>query len=534
MNKTVNINLAGIFFHIDEDAYLKLKAYLDTIRNSFKNGQEGQEILQDIEARIAELFTQKMAHEKQVIGINEVNEVISIMGQPEDYQVDEDFFEDKEQAYTSAKSKKLYRDTLTGNIAGICAGFGHYFDFSVIWLRIIFIILAIATSGTFILIYLILWLVIPEAKTTAEKLEMTGEPINISNIEKKVKEGFQHVSDRMKDVDYEKYKDQFTNSSTNFFRNVGNGLVAILTFLGKCLGFFLVVVSGLTLLSLILGFLFVSFSGIYENPFLFRNYGFTEIFIGNDTIIPNLVTGIALTLFMVIPVFIIFYLGLKLLITNLNSIGKTAKITLLALWLVSLGILSYVVMNRVAHNAYEEEIVSTEVLPIMTNDTLTIKPYYDKSSGFSLNESYRYTYKKGGENVFQKKIRLKVLPTHDSIGKIVTRKKASGKSSLKAQENAEEIDHEYALNGNLLNFNGIMSSPGKGDIYEENLILEVYLPINSYVYLHEDTSYFAYCCNNLLSDSTYGEVIKIEDKAKVTSEKNKDTLLIEIEGDSIL
>jgi hypothetical protein len=94
MNKTVNINLAGIFFHIDEDAYSKLQRYLEAIKRSFTDSQGRSEIIADIEARIAELFTERIKDEKQVISITEVEEVISVMGQPEDYIVDEEIFED--------------------------------------------------------------------------------------------------------------------------------------------------------------------------------------------------------------------------------------------------------------------------------------------------------------------------------------------------------------------------------------------------------------------------------------------------------
>ncbi len=94
MNKTVNINLAGIFFHIDEDAYGKLQRYLTAIKRSFEGMQGEDEIIADIEARISELFAERVKDGKQVIGLNELDEVIAIMGQPEDYRVDDDMFED--------------------------------------------------------------------------------------------------------------------------------------------------------------------------------------------------------------------------------------------------------------------------------------------------------------------------------------------------------------------------------------------------------------------------------------------------------
>ena len=94
MNKTVNINLAGTFFHIDEDAFAKLTRYLDAIRRSFSDPNGQDEIIKDIEARIAELFSEKIEESSQVISIKELDEVIAVMGQPEDYVIDEEIFED--------------------------------------------------------------------------------------------------------------------------------------------------------------------------------------------------------------------------------------------------------------------------------------------------------------------------------------------------------------------------------------------------------------------------------------------------------
>ena len=125
MNKTVNINLAGIFFHIDEDAYAKLQRYLEAIKRSFTDSQGRSEIIADIEARIAELFNERVQNEKQVIRIKEVDEVIAIMGQPEDYLVDDEIFEDEPQtAYTkrSQPSKKLFRDGEDKFLGGVASG----------------------------------------------------------------------------------------------------------------------------------------------------------------------------------------------------------------------------------------------------------------------------------------------------------------------------------------------------------------------------------------------------------------------------
>ena len=106
MNKTVNINLANTLFHIDEGAFNKMRLYLESVKRSFANTPGSDEILADIEARIAELFHEKLENERQVITEKEVDEVITIMGQPEDYMVDEDIFEDEPRAARNEDRRK--------------------------------------------------------------------------------------------------------------------------------------------------------------------------------------------------------------------------------------------------------------------------------------------------------------------------------------------------------------------------------------------------------------------------------------------
>ena len=221
MNKTVNINLAGIFFHIDEDAYLKLHRYLEAIKRSFTDSQGRSEIIADIETRIAELFSERVQNDRQVIRIKEVDEVISIMGQPEDYLVDDEIFEDDSQSAFERKSsgsKKLFRDTDNSYIGGIASGLGHYLGIDAVWVRLLWVLLTVGSGGTFIFIYILFWILVPEAKTTAEKIMMTGEPVNISNIEKKIKDGFDTVSETVQDV-AKNVSDSVSNAAKkNFLR----------------------------------------------------------------------------------------------------------------------------------------------------------------------------------------------------------------------------------------------------------------------------------------------------------------------------
>jgi phage shock protein PspC (stress-responsive transcriptional regulator) len=219
MNKTVNINLAGTFFHIDENAYLKLQRYLEAIKRSFTDSQGRNEIIADIETRIAELFNERVQNEKQVISIKEVEEVIAIMGQPEDYIVDEEIFEDEPQRHHTQSSphRKLFRDKDNAYVGGVSAGLGHYFGIDALWIRLIWVAL-IFGAGSGVLVYIILWILMPVAESTADKLSMSGKPVNITNIEEKVKEGFGSVKDSIDEVADKVEKDTKQSSLGNLLR----------------------------------------------------------------------------------------------------------------------------------------------------------------------------------------------------------------------------------------------------------------------------------------------------------------------------
>jgi len=182
MNKTVNINLASTFFHIDESAYTKLKAYLKKLEEGFKNTVGKEEILKDIEARIAELFQEIKTNSDYVISEADVEKIIAVLGQPEDFLSEEEEENVKETIY-----KKLFRDPDDNYIGGVASGLGHYFGIDTSWIRLIWLLLVVFSGGTFIMIYLLFWMLVPVAETTADKLRMKGKPINVSNIEKKLK-----------------------------------------------------------------------------------------------------------------------------------------------------------------------------------------------------------------------------------------------------------------------------------------------------------------------------------------------------------
>lgn len=195
MKITVSINLGGYSFNIDEDAYSELKRYLKNLEIHFAGEDSSSEILSDIETRMAELFRTKLTGYKQVINIYDVHEVISIMGNPEDISDEEG--PSRKEKFSTPGAHRMYRDPDNRIIGGVCAGMGAYWDIEPWIIRIIFLIL-ILPGGLGLLIYLILYIVLPEAKTTAQKIEMKGEPVNIHNIKESVKNEFDKVRKNMK------------------------------------------------------------------------------------------------------------------------------------------------------------------------------------------------------------------------------------------------------------------------------------------------------------------------------------------------
>jgi phage shock protein PspC (stress-responsive transcriptional regulator) len=193
MKITISINLGGYSFNIDEDAYAELKIYLKNLELHFAKEESSSEILSDIETRMAELFRTKLTTYKLVINIEDVRQVISVLGTPEDISDNEG--SSQRDKFSSPGYHRMYRDPDHRVIGGVCSGMAAYWNIDPVIVRVIFVILALAGIG--VLIYLILYIAVPEAKTTAQKIEMHGDPVNIHNIKDSVKSEFDRVRKNM-------------------------------------------------------------------------------------------------------------------------------------------------------------------------------------------------------------------------------------------------------------------------------------------------------------------------------------------------
>ena len=518
MNKTVNINLAGVFFHIDEDAYAKLQHYLDTIKRSLNNTQGKDEIIADIEARIAELFSEKLKTERQVISYKEVDEVIAIMGQPEDYMVDEEIFED-EPSYTHSHhkttGKQLFRDTDHSYVGGVSSGLAHYMGIESIWVRLLWVILTIASSGAFILIYLALWIFVPEAKTTADKLSMRGEEVNISNIERKIREGFDDVAGKMKNVDYEKYGKQVSSGASSAATGISSVILFLLNIFVKFIGIMILLVAGSVLIGLFIALFTVGTFGIIDAPWT----DYVEMAgIGSPLWLISL-----LTFFVVgIPFFFLFILGLKILVKKLKSIGTPTKLVLLGLWLLSIIGLSIIGVSQATKRAFDGEYITSENLPVTSNDTLYLSmkhnPLY--SSGVYGNDVRLKYDENDNQVIYNTNIDLVVKSTKDSIGRVEIIKKAEGADYREARQRAQNINYGTKFSGNELILNSYLTANAKDYFRDQKVRVVVYLPEGSTLRADRNISGFInhYGDDNILNTGEEENFLTITEDGTICKE----------------
>lgn len=474
MNKTVNINLGGMFFHIDEDAYQKLTRYFDAIKRSLSNSSGQDEIIKDIEMRVSELLNEKQKSDKHVIGLKDVDEVIAVMGQPEDYIIEDELNSSKNYTdYTVRKSKKLYRDKEKGMIGGVASGLGHYFGIDAVWIRIVLILLVFAGFGTGMLAYIILWIVTPEAVTTSEKLEMTGEPVNISNIEKKVREEFENVSDKIKNVDYDKYGNQIKSGAGKIGSSFGDFIMTVFKIFAKFLGVILIITGFAVLISLLIAVFTLGSSDFINVPW----QSFVEA--GNFTDYPIWSFGLLMFFAVGIPFFFLVLLGFKLLTPNLKSIGNIAKYTLLALWIIAIGILISIGVKQASEVAYEGKTVQKETINLMPNDTLYVKfkynDYYTKN--IDDNENFKFVQdSSNNEMIYSNNVRLEILHTDEKMPYVQIERMARGKSFQDAKQRAEKIKYAVKIEGNKLILDNYLLTEVTNKFRDQEVALFLYLP----------------------------------------------------------
>ncbi len=508
MNKTININLGGFFFHIDETAFQKLKRYLDAVSRSLNDDPQGKnEIIADIEARISELLSERITDARQVINEGDIEEIIKIMGKPEDYAEAEENYDN---SYTYQKrntnTKKLFRDGDDKFLGGVAAGLAHYTNVDTIWVRLAFLLTG-AVSGLGLIIYIVLWILLPEAQSTAEKLQMEGEPVNIDNIEKKIREEFVHFSEKFKEgaselgnkissADYEKMRKKTKSGLQDFLDALGKIILAFFKVIGKFIGVLLMFVAATVLISLIIGGFSVGSFEILNLESDFVHY--PPFFY--DAILPKWLLATLLFILIGVPFLILFVLGLRIISSSVKRFSKTTTLTLLGIWIIALLGLAFNGIEYLSKTAYSGTKIEKNDIGFFPNDTINIKVINDDDlyyqHNFRRKSNATEVIINNEKKVYSNYVKVDIEKSETGKAYIEVRKKSKGRNRVKANKNASEINYKYLFNNRILTLDGYFLSQYKNMYKEEEVYITLYVPENTSIFFENSSKTFLYEINN--------------------------------------
>ncbi len=507
MKKTFTINIGGSVFHIDDDAFEKLQRYLQLLNRHFGTALEGQEILQDIEARIAELLIEKTGNKVEVVTNEMVDEVIARMGKPEDFMEQEEETSAKTQADETALEdepkmrRRLYRDGDNRVIGGVCSGLGAYFNIDMVILRVIFVVLFFLGVGASFLIYIILWIVVPKAKTTAQRLEMRGKEATVSNIEKSIKEEVNEIG--------ESYN-RFRNSATyekgitrmDRFGDVVGSVLRVVVRIAVLLFGAALLIGGIVFLIMFVTSLAVGHSFLQGGPWNFgwdSNINMANII--NHFVSPEAYTIslIAVSVLIGIPILVLLFIGTKLLFRYKTN-NKLIGLGTFALWLLALITLIVVGVSQAENFSKQTSQTVTQKIECGQCKTLYLEMTDDLYE--SLIEDHisldrmKIAEVNGKEKLLgHPQFTIEQSTTGEFLLQI--KKRSRGGDTEEAQKNVEQIDYNFIQKDSTLQFDPyyFLKDNAKWRNQEVTMILKV--PEGKSVYLNEKMKSIIYDIENV-------------------------------------
>jgi len=331
MKKNININMFGVIYAIDEDAYDLLKKYLENMRSYYSRRSGGEEIANDVESRVAELFADLKAQGVEAITIEHVEDIIKRIGDPQQMDEEADVKSERvmdggyAEAVDEKTVRKLYRDPDDKILGGVISGLCHYLGIEdPVIARLIFLLLVFFSHAILVVVYAVCWALIPEAKTAEERLQMKGKRVTPNAINEELMQGV----DRAK---------KFVNDPEN--QRKASGCLA--TFVKVCffsfLGFLTLVFGSILLCILVV-------LGISLGATVF-GLGTAFVGLGLDPEIVNLLGGVptwvqwtfagATILVLAIPLFMLLH---KLLSKPEKSMSTGLVVTMIIVWILALGV----------------------------------------------------------------------------------------------------------------------------------------------------------------------------------------------------
>jgi phage shock protein PspC (stress-responsive transcriptional regulator) len=494
MKKTFTINISGSIFHIDDDAFEKLQKYLHMLNKHFGPAIEGQEILQDIEARIAELFLEKTGNKVEVITDFMVDEVIARMGKPEDFMEQGEEEQGKDATETTSTEeepkirRRLYRDGDNRVLGGVCSGMGAYFNIDMVMMRVIFFLLFFLIGPFNLLLYFILWIVVPKAKTTAQRLEMRGKEATISNIEKSIKEEVNEVGES-----YNKFanakNEKGISRIDSFGEVVGSVLRVVLRVIVLIFGAALII-GGIASLIGFVTTMAVGHSFMHGGPWNFGSGSNVDMSaLLNNFVSPGAYTVsiIAISILAGIPILLILFIGTKLLFrykTNNRIIGLAT----FGLWLAALIVLIVVAVNQVSNFGKQTSQTVTQKVECTQCKTLYLETSDDLYESLIDNEISLDRMKIATVNGKDKLLghpRFTIEKSSSGEYLLLIKKQSRGSSTVDAQKNVEEIEYNFIQKDSTLRFDPYYMLKDDARWRDQEIFLTLKVPEGKSIYLNQ-------------------------------------------------
>ena len=472
MNKVLNINLGGMPVTIDEEAYRILENYLQALHNHFKQSEGYEEIMHDIENRMGELMSEGM-NKRVIAGIQDVKNAISVMGKPEDFGAESitdtsgrttsSSGERKSTASTSTAigfnpGKRLMRDLDNKVVSGVCAGLAAYFGIQdAIWIRLLFVALLFLGGSSF-LVYFILMLIMPKAKTAADKLAMHGEPIDVNSIAGKVSESIESLNNPDS-------RTRFTSAASTAVSGIMNIVVAVIKF-------FTVTFGGIILFALFAVWIGVSIGLVYSFPFL--------SYITNDNWQINLAT---INTFFLVAVPII---SLILFFRRLFYKSKTTEGVHIGLW--TLFAVNFFCLLSVAGNVSREfssEINTTQNIALPQSNLIKIATNTNGYSGIDLPINNIHLL--NNELDIDANLTIK----KSTNGQFLLEKKvySNGGSNEEARRFMNQVVYEVRMNGDSIIIPKYFELPKGAKWRNQQVEMTLYVPVGKSILLNSNVDY---------------------------------------------
>lgn len=473
MDKTININIAGTLFQIDEDAYRILRDYLQAINNRFKNVQGGHETIDDIETRIAEIF-QSQKGLAGVISKDNVEAMISIIGKPEDFDQPP---ADNEPHFQSGTKKRMYRNPDDKILAGVCSGLGAYLDVDPVLFRVLFVAFT-AVFGTGFLVYLVLWIALPEANTEAKKREMFGDSYHSANSRNK-QDGYYTTPNG---GNYQNGS-AIGNAFNEIFRAIGKVFYVIFRIFMIFVGLLFVLTGFLALVAFLMIFVFKmpwAFSATDFDPGLvylpdLLNYVF------NPSLTPWIIVLAILSI--ILPLLAFIYWGVKMIFwfkANDWLLSLIASVV----WVMSVTGLAIIMFNQ-GISFKDTGRTTTEAILPGTPDTLYVTTDHKienlkYSKKFFPDDYTVFLVDSTNSICIRPHIRLTI--SEDESSKLEIRKKSSGITRSEAALKSESLIYNFRFSGDTVYLDDYFTIP-PGKKWSADLVtLNLHVPEKTILY----------------------------------------------------